>query len=239
MGFTSQTVPARYATSCNIVGMNARHTSSTCAPPRSAKFGRGAHQGFSLIEVLVAIVVLSFGLLGMVGMQAFALQSNREARVQGQAAGLARELAEMMRGNKVIGSDPSATNNFYLGTFAVGSLTMGANAAYCSGVNASTPCTTPANVAKAEMTDWLNRVNTELPGARVTVCLDGAPFDTNGMPQWACTATGADEIAVIKIGWTRASTDRTQTGAGAIESAASNPPGIVFPVTSGNATSGT
>ena len=219
--------------------MNARHTSSTCAPPRSAKFGRGAHQGFSLIEVLVAIVVLSFGLLGMVGMQAFALQSNREARVQGQAAGLARELAEMMRGNKVIGSDPSTANNFYLGTFAVGSLTMGANAAYCSGVNASTPCTTPANVAKAEMTDWLNRVNTELPGARVTVCLDGAPFDTNGMPQWACTPTGADEIAVIKIGWTRASTDRTQTGAGAIESAASNPPGIVFPVTSGNATSGT
>ena len=219
--------------------MNARHTSSTCAPRRSVKSGRGAHQGFSLIEVLVAIVVLSFGLLGMVGMQAFALQSNREARVQGQAAGLARELAEMMRGNKVIGSDPSTANNFYLGTFAVGSLTMGANAAYCSGVNASTPCTTPANVAKAEMTDWLNRVNTELPGARVTVCLDGAPFDTNGMPQWACTPTGADEIAVIKIGWTRASTDRTQTGAGAIESAASNPPGIVFPVTSGNATSGT
>ena len=43
-------------------------------------------QGFSLVEVLVAIVVLSFGLLGMVGMQAFALQSNQEARLQGQAA---------------------------------------------------------------------------------------------------------------------------------------------------------
>lgn len=196
-------------------------------------------RGFTLVEVLVAIVVLSFGMLGMVGMQAFALQSNREARLQGQAAGLARELAEMMRGNKVVGSDPSATNNFYLGTFAVGGLTMGANAAYCSGVNASTPCTTPADAAKAEMTDWLNRVSTELPGARVTVCFDGAPYDASGMPQWACTATGADEIAVIKIGWTRASTDRSQTGAAAIESAATNPPNVIFPVTSGNATSGT
>ena len=218
--------------------MNVR-SPHTFARSRTGEYRTRTSRGFSLIEVLVAIVVLSFGLLGMVGMQAFALQSNQEARLQGQAAVLARELAEMMRGNKVVGSDPSSTNNFYLGTFTVGNLSMGSNASYCSGANALTPCATPADVAKAEITDWLNRVNTELPGARVTVCLDGAPFDTNGMPQWACTPTGADEIAVIKIGWTRASTDRTQTGAGAIESAASNPPGIVFPVTSGNATSGT
>jgi len=33
--------------------------------------------GFPLIEVLVAIVVLSFGLLGMVGMQAASLHANR------------------------------------------------------------------------------------------------------------------------------------------------------------------
>lgn len=199
---------------------------------------RGAN-GFSLIEVLVAIIVLSFGLLGMVGMQAFALQSNREARLQGQAAVLARELAEMMRGNKVIGADPNSTNNFYLGSFAVGSLTMGANAAYCSGVNASAPCSTPADVAKSEMTDWLNRVNTELPGARVTICFDGAPYDTNGLPQWTCSASGADEIAVIKIGWTRSSIDRSQTGAAAVETADGSAPIIIFPVTSGNATSGT
>lgn len=46
--------------------------------------------GFTLVEVLVAIMVLSFGMLGLVGMQAFALQSNREARLQAQAAMLAR-----------------------------------------------------------------------------------------------------------------------------------------------------
>ncbi|HEY8905230.1 MAG TPA: prepilin-type N-terminal cleavage/methylation domain-containing protein, partial [Rhodoferax sp.] len=32
-------------------------------------------RGFSLIEVLVSIVVLSFGLLGMVGMQAASLHA--------------------------------------------------------------------------------------------------------------------------------------------------------------------
>ena len=218
--------------------MNVR-SPHTFARSRTGEYRTRTSRGFSLIEVLVAIVVLSFGLLGMVGMQAFALQSNQEARLQGQAAVLARELAEMMRGNKVVGSDPSSTNNFYLGTFTVGNLSMGSNASYCSGANALTPCATPADVAKAEMTDWLNRVNTELPGAQVTICFDGAPYDSNGMPQWTCTPTGADEIAVIKIGWTRASTDRSKTSADAIESAASNPPQLIFPVTSGNATSGT
>jgi len=217
---------------------------NACLPSRFARTRpgqprRAGHQGFSLVEVLVAIVVLSFGLLGMVGMQAFALQANREARLQGQAAVLARELAEMMRGNKGVGADPSTSTNFFLGSFAVGSLTMGSNASYCSGANTTSPCSTPADVAKAEMTDWLSRVNTELPGARVTICFDGAPYDSSGMPQWDCTATGADEIAVIKIGWTRASTDRSKTSADAIESAASNPPQLIFPVTSGNATSGT
>ena len=213
--------------------------SNTYTTSHQGDLALDVQQGFSLVEVLVAIVVLSFGLLGMVGMQAFALQSNQEARLQGQAAVLARELAEMMRGNKVVGSDPSSTNNFYLGTFTVGNLSMGSNASYCSGANALTPCATPADVAKAEMTDWLNRVNTELPGAQVTICFDGAPYDSNGMPQWTCTPTGADEIAVIKIGWTRATTDRSRTDAGAIESAASNPPHLIVPVTSGNATSGT
>lgn len=59
---------------------------------------RHRNAGFSLIEVLVAIVVLSFGLLGMVGLQAASLQANRDARLQSTAILLARDLAEAMRG---------------------------------------------------------------------------------------------------------------------------------------------
>ena len=40
-------------------------------------------------------MVLSFGMLGIVGVQAFALQSNREARLQSHAVNLARELADL------------------------------------------------------------------------------------------------------------------------------------------------
>ena len=67
--------------------------------------------GFTLVEVLVAIVILAFGMLGTVGMQAFAIQANRDARLQAQAVVFARELAEMMRGNKEIAVKTTAAAN--------------------------------------------------------------------------------------------------------------------------------
>lgn len=189
------------------------------------------------MEVLVSIVVLSFGMLGIVGMQAFALQSNREARLQSQAVNLARELAEMMRGNNQIGIKNAAADNPYL--IVATSPLAAATPSYCLRVgNAATGCTATKDVASAEMTDWLTRVDSELPGARVTVCFDSQPYDANGLPQWACTpgVAGTDEIVVIKMGWTRQSTDRSKTGAAMLERASDtgSRPNVLFPVTSGN-----
>ena len=62
---------------------------STLARVRRVSRPAGA-RGFTLLEVLVAIVVLSFGVLGAVGLQAAALQANREARNQSTAVALGR-----------------------------------------------------------------------------------------------------------------------------------------------------
>lgn len=190
-------------------------------------------QGFSLLEVLISIIILSFGLLGMVGLQATALQSNREARSQSVAASLARELAEMMRGNKDIAL--LTTSNPYLGDFS--SPLVAATPSYClNASNTASTCTNTTDIANAEMTEWLSRVDSQLPGARVEVCIDSTPFDTStGLPQWACTATtGAS--AIIKIGWTRGSTNRSLTGSAALErtSDTGNRPSLILPVTAGN-----
>lgn len=189
------------------------------------------------MEVLVSIVVLSFGMLGMVGLQAAALQANREARLQSTAVNLARELAEMMRGNKDIGI--RTTNNPYVGSFTASPL-VPANASYCLSVPTGTAaCADAKAIGDAQMTEWLARVSAELPGARVTVCLDTAPYATSGadagLPQWTCTSSGAD-IMFIKIGWTRGSTDRTP-GAAAVEKASDtgSRPGVIYPVTAGSA----
>jgi type IV pilus assembly protein PilV len=53
-------------------------------------------RGMSLIEVLVVIVLFSFGLLGMVGLQARATQNSVGAEDSNRAALLANELAAQM-----------------------------------------------------------------------------------------------------------------------------------------------
>lgn len=56
--------------------------------------------GFSLLEVMIAAVVLSFGLLGLVAMQATAKFSGYEARQRTIANWLANDLVERARINK-------------------------------------------------------------------------------------------------------------------------------------------
>lgn len=213
------------------------------AHPKAAILFQAAHSphrknkdfGFSLVEVLVSIVVLSFGLLGMVGMQAAALKSNREARLQSSAVVLARELADMMRGNKVESVLTAASGNPYLGSFNSVPL-VATTPTYCLNVaSGTTACGLPPihDIGNAQMTEWLARVDAELPGARVNICFDTAPFDTNGLPQWNCTA-GTDGVIVIKIGWTISSTNRSKTGADALERATR--PSVVLPVIAGSST---
>lgn len=55
--------------------------------------------GFTLIEVLVTVIVLSIGLLGLAGLQATALKFNSTAYQRSQATILAYDIAEQMRAN--------------------------------------------------------------------------------------------------------------------------------------------
>jgi len=57
-------------------------------------------KGFSLVEVLVALFVLSVGILGIIGLQLFAKQNNFDAIQRTTAAALATDIVERMRLNK-------------------------------------------------------------------------------------------------------------------------------------------
>ncbi|MFK7816518.1 MAG: type IV pilus modification protein PilV [Gammaproteobacteria bacterium] len=61
--------------------------------------------GLSLIEILVTVVVLSIGLLGIAGMQAFGMRYSHDSYARSQGNLLANELIERMRAN------PDAVNN--------------------------------------------------------------------------------------------------------------------------------
>lgn len=56
-------------------------------------------RGASLLEVLIAVVVLSFGLLGIAGMQASALRNNQSALERSQVVFLTYSILDAMRAN--------------------------------------------------------------------------------------------------------------------------------------------
>ena len=58
-----------------------------------------SQRGFSLIEVLVAVLVVAVGLVGLAGMQLVGLKSNQQSFSKNQAAHHTQALLERMRGN--------------------------------------------------------------------------------------------------------------------------------------------
>jgi type IV pilus assembly protein PilV len=56
--------------------------------------------GLSLIEMLIALLVLSFGLLGVAGLQAVSLKNNQSAYLRTQASFWAYEVIDRMRANR-------------------------------------------------------------------------------------------------------------------------------------------
>lgn len=56
--------------------------------------------GFSMIEVLIAVLVLSIGLIGLASLQGVSLQFNNSAYLRSQATNLAYDMADRVRANR-------------------------------------------------------------------------------------------------------------------------------------------
>lgn len=72
-------------------------------PPPAGRLRRRA-DGFSMIELLVAVFVMAVGVLGVVGLQLLSLQNNRNALLRAEAARLAYDMMDRIRAN----ADPAA-----------------------------------------------------------------------------------------------------------------------------------
>lgn len=65
-------------------------------------------RGLTLVEILIALLVLSIGLLGLAGLQTMSLKFNTSAYHRTQATALAYDMADRMRANR-----QAALNNEY------------------------------------------------------------------------------------------------------------------------------
>lgn len=67
--------------------------------PLNTRYPAQTQAGFTLLEILVAIVVLSLGLLGLAGLQAVSLRNNQTAYYRGIASQQAYDMADRIRAN--------------------------------------------------------------------------------------------------------------------------------------------
>jgi type IV pilus assembly protein PilV len=141
--------------------------------------GKRRSAGFSLIEVLIAGTVFSFGLAGFSGLLLNSIAAASEARTAGTAALAAADLAESLRMN------PAAAHRYLDPPAVVSSI--------CSG---GTECT-PEQLADYDFRLWRLGLAENIPHARGLVCRDGTPQD-GGEGNAQCDGAGP---LVIKIFW--------------------------------------
>lgn len=129
--------------------------------------GARAVRGFSLIEALVALVVLSVGLLGIAALYVTSVSSGRTATLRSQAVLLAADLADRIRANRSAGlTYDDATSG--VGAFTAACQPGGAGGGGCA----------PATMANEDKAEWIALVAARLPGATPTVQVAGPAPNT-------------------------------------------------------------
>jgi len=127
-------------------------------------------RGFSLVEVMVALIVMSIGLLGVAKMQAAALSNTAIASTRSLAAIEASSLAATMHANRGYWSSPTVATSITLqgGTITPNVAPLGD----CIGA----PCT-PAGLAQWDLKEWTNAAIQVLPPDYLAT-IACAPTDT-------------------------------------------------------------
>lgn len=146
--------------------------------------------GFSLIEVLVSIVILSLGLLGLAGLFNYSISSSKNANSRMAAALLVADFAEMVRANPD-GFDPNIATSKYdrlIPSFNPNdSSFIDLRTDVCTFPNCSNSTVATSSLAKNDMDRFRNRVRTSLPAGDMQATRVG---NTNQIDVWIVWAEG-------------------------------------------------
>lgn len=160
-------------------GTRQHHTSlMTCLPTVAG--------GATLIEILVALLVVVIGLLGMTALQTASLRQLQSAFLRTQAGILGGDMLERVLANR---------EGAALGAYEGGVVGLNPDCESLAGCDA-------AELAGHDMAQWQAVLQGSLPAGTGIVCIDSTPHD--GAPE----ATGCDGVALgsatfyaVKIWW--------------------------------------
>lgn len=144
--------------------------------PMNASFATRRVRGFSMVEALVALVVLGVGMLGIASLYVITLRSSGSAISRMQAVNLASDLGDRIRANRMAGvayeGSPATSGDGCIGA-----------AANCS----------PQQMAAHDLFVWEQQIAAALPGGSGSVEVD----DTTNPSTYVITLTwqepGQDE----------------------------------------------
>jgi type IV pilus assembly protein PilV len=162
-------------------------------------FKAPSQSGFTLLEVLIAMVVLSIGLFGLAGMQTMTMRANTSSYHRSLASMLANDMMDRIRSNPTIAK---ASSDDYQGTwdqaaaealFLADPLDPGSGIAEDTHAcyRGNTGCT-PEDLRDYDLWYWVTKPHMlrQLPGAEVTI--DRETVETNFTYNFTITITWND-----------------------------------------------
>lgn len=177
----------------------------TPAPARPSRLPPAGSRGFTLLEVLIAIVIFSIGLFGIAGLQANGMRFTQGSQLRLVAIEQAEAIADRMRANPA---------GLVEGHYNLEGETLDGSIPAEFDVDCRVDTCDREQLAVFDLVTW-NGPNGEddtlesnadlLPGGSGAVCIDSTP-DDGDVADWACDNDGG--IYVIKVQWT----ERTAAG---------------------------
>jgi type IV pilus assembly protein PilV len=152
----------------------------------AAGLGYRRVRGFSLMEVMVALVVSTIGLLGLAKMEALAMSSTGVASSRSLAAIEASSLAAAMHANPGYWQTGTAPASILVS----GTATTNPYAASPACTLTGTSSCTPQAMANNDLNQWAGAVSQVLPGYLATISCSQANFPVTCTIQLQWTENG-------------------------------------------------
>lgn len=138
-------------------------------------------RGISMVESLVALVVIAVGMLGIAGLYLSSLQASRSAKLRSHAVELASSIADRIRANR------DAATAYATDTYGGAPAEHDCETARC----------TPNELAEDDLARWLVDIRATLPGAEAVT----------GTVTVTDRADPESDNYVINVSWREANSD--------------------------------
>lgn len=153
--------------------------------------------GFTLLEVLIALLIFSLGLLGLAGLLVVSVRTNQSAFLRTQASFIAQAMANRIKANLGHVLD-------YNGTYA--------------GASGSDPCAagvacSNTNIVARDIWQLRDQISTFLPNSTAVIDCDGASL---GPPAQAGSAP-FDGLCTLTMSWSESTLERNAAGTATLQ----------------------